>query len=297
VNGIAMQEEANAMTRQAAAGDPLTLGFSPCPNDTFIFCALAEARIDPRPHGFQIITADVELLNQHARQHALDISKVSINALAHFLDEYWLLRAGAALGRGCGPLVVAREPLTMADLRNQPLAIPGRLTTATLLLGIHGEHRGPRLEMPFEQILPAVSQGEVRAGVIIHEGRFTYSALGLHLVLDLGEWWEEHTGLPLPLGGIVMRRSLGPALAQFVETKIRESLSYARRHPREVWPYITAHAQEMEPAIIRRHIDTFVNDFTVDLGPEGENAVRVLVEAACQQVGLPSPEPSLFWTD
>jgi 1,4-dihydroxy-6-naphthoate synthase len=136
----------------------------------------------------------------------------------------------------------------------------------------------------------------VDAGVLIHEGRFTYPTLGLHQVLDLGAWWEEKTGLPLPLGGIVVKRSLGPELAQFVETKIRESLLYARRFPHEAWPYVTRHAQEMEPAVIRQHIDTFVNDFTLNLGAEGETATRLLVQTACRQAGLELPAEPLFWT-
>jgi 1,4-dihydroxy-6-naphthoate synthase len=285
------------MMTHSSCGRLFTLGYSPCPNDTFIFYALARGRIDLQPHAFSLFLADVEVLNQKARQHDLDISKVSINALVHFLDEYWLLRAGGALGRGCGPLVVAREPLSMEELRDQPMAIPGKLTTANLLLQLHGEHRGNRIEMSFDQIMPAVSRGDVTAGVVIHEGRFTYGAMGLHPVLDLGAWWESSSALPLPLGGIVMRRSLGPETARKVEAQIRASLFYARRHPQEAWPYIAAHAQELEPAVIQRHIDTFVNDFSVELNSEGENAIRTLVQAACRQAGLASPREPLFWTD
>jgi 1,4-dihydroxy-6-naphthoate synthase len=274
----------------------LRLGFSPCPNDTFIFFALAERRIDVRPYAFEVFLADVEILNQKAQAHLPDITKVSIHAVSQLLDEYWLLRAGGALGRGCGPLVVARESLSMADLRDKSIAIPGKLTTANLLLEIHGVHKGERIEMPFDRIMPSVARGEVDAGVLIHEGRFTYPTLGLQQVLDLGAWWEEKTALPLPLGGIVVRRSLGPEVAQFVETKIQESLLYARRFPHEAWPYVTRHAQEMEPAIIRQHIDTFVNDFTLNLGAEGEAATRLLVQTACRQAGLVFPAEPLFWT-
>jgi 1,4-dihydroxy-6-naphthoate synthase len=285
------------MMTHSSCGRLFTLGYSPCPNDTFIFYALAQGRIDLLPDAFSVLLADVEVLNQKARQHELDISKVSINALAHLLDEYWLLRAGGALGRGCGPLVVAREPLGMEELRDQPMAIPGKLTTANLLLQLHGEHHGERIEMAFDQIMPAVSRGDVSAGVVIHEGRFTYGAMGLHAVLDLGAWWESSTALPLPLGGIVMKRSLGADAARSVEAKIRASLLYARLHHQEAWPYILAHAQELEPAVIQRHIDTFVNDFSVNVSSEGERAIRALVQAACRQAGTAFPVGPLFWTD
>lgn len=265
----------------------LQLGYSPCPNDTHIFFALSEGRIDTEPYRFEVLLADVEVLNQRAYQHIPDITKVSIHAILHLLDEYCLLRSGGAMGRGCGPLVVAREPLSMEELRHKTIAIPGKWTTANFLLQFHGEHRGERIEMVFDQIMPAVACGEVDAGVIIHEGRFTYPAMGLQKVLDLGAWWETKTGLPLPLGGILIRRSLGPETARFVETKIRESLLYAREHPEEAWPFIRSHAQEMEPDVIRRHIDTFVNDFSLDMGTEGEKAIRYLLEAACSLTGNP----------
>ncbi|GLI34939.1 1,4-dihydroxy-6-naphthoate synthase [Desulforhabdus amnigena] len=273
----------------------LNLGYSPCPNDTYIFYALAEGRIDLAPCRFEILLADVEELNRRARQKALDITKVSIHAILRLLEDYWLLRAGGAMGRGCGPLVVAKRPTTMEELRNKTIAIPGKLTTANLLLQLQGTHRGPCVEMLFNDIMPAVAAGRVDAGVIIHEGRFTYSGLGLHLVLDLGSWWEKETGLPLPLGGIVMKRDLGHDAARFVETKIRESLLYTRTNLQEAWPYIKSHAQEMEPEIIRRHIDMFVNDFSVDVGAEGEQATRFLLEAAARQENLPMPTKGIFW--
>jgi 1,4-dihydroxy-6-naphthoate synthase len=227
----------------------------------------------------------------------LNITKVSMNAVPHLLNDYWLLRAGGALGRGCGPLVVAGKPAAMTDLRDQTLAIPGRMTTAHLLLQLHGEHRGPRTAMPFDQIMPAIQRGDVAAGVIIHEGRFTYAAMGLHLVLDLGAWWEEHTGLPLPLGGIVIQRRLGTDIARQVDRQIRGSLQYAYDHRDEAWSYIVHRAQEMEADVIQRHIDTFVNEYTVDVGDIGEKAVRTLVNAAAQQAGIGVADRPLFWTD
>ena len=275
----------------------LRLGYSPCPNDTFIFFALAEGRIDTAPYHFEVSLADVEILNQQARQRVLDMTKVSISAVLHLLDDYCLLRSGGAIGRGCGPLVVARERLTVEELRDKRIATPGQLTTAHLLLQMTEAHRGSWVAMPFHRIMEAVATGEVDAGVIIHEGRFTYPAMGLHRVLDLGEWWENETGLPLPLGGILIRRDLGAETARFVDQKIRESLSYSRAHPDKAWPYIKAHAQEMAEDVIGRHIETFVNDFSLDVGEDGEQAIRFLLEAAAKQQGLSIPQKMIFWDE
>ena len=273
----------------------LTLGYSPCPNDTYIFYALANGVIDM---GFplEILLADVEMLNQHVKQGVLDISKLSVSAVLHILDKYWLLRAGGAIGRGCGPLIVAKNPVRIEDLRDATVAVPGKLTTAHLLLRLLGAHRGPCVPMQFDRIMPAVAAGEVDAGVKIHEGRFTYPSYGLHLVIDLGQWWEEEMGLPLPLGAIAIKRELGTDVAGKVEEKIRESLLYSRAHPDEAWPYIRQHAQEMEPDVIQRHIDTFVNDFSIDVGMEGESALMRLLEAACALEKIPFPGKSLFWS-
>lgn len=286
----ASRQEPTTMTQT------LQLGYSPCPNDTYIFCALASGRVDTHPYRLQITLADVELLNQKAMGAALDVTKVSVYAMLHFLESYWLLGSGGAIGRGCGPLVVAREPLAPRDLGNKRVAIPGRMTTANLLLQLSGVHRGPVHEMAFDRIMPAVARGDVDAGVIIHEGRFTYPLHGLHLVLDLGAWWEQEMGLPLPLGGIAVKRELGPQVAAFVEEKIRESLLFAHTHPEAVWPYIVENAQEMAPEVIRSHIDMFVNDFSMAAGEEGERAIRALLEAAARQQSRPLPALPLFWS-
>jgi len=271
-----------------------SLGYSPCPNDTFIFFAMARGLIDTGSTRFKVYLADVEELNRKARKCELDITKVSISVLPNVLDDYLLLRAGGAMGRGCGPLVVARESVRMEELLNSTVAIPGKMTTAFLLFQLYGEHSGEFVEMPFDQIMPAVASGKVDAGLIIHEGRFTYPSMGLKLILDLGEWWEEKTGLPLPLGGIVMKRNLGAAAAQKVEEQIRESLKYAQAHGDEAWPYIRSLAQEMEPDVIRQHIDMFVNDFSLDLGREGEEAIRVLLEASARQQSITVQHTSLL---
>jgi 1,4-dihydroxy-6-naphthoate synthase len=275
----------------------LLLGYSPCPNDTFIFFALAEGRIETAPFHFEVSLADVEILNQQARQRVLDVTKVSISAVLHLLDDYCLLRSGGAIGRGCGPLVVTREGLTPDDLRDKSIATPGHLTTAHLLLQMTGYHQGRSVAMPFDRIMKAVAEGEVDAGVIIHEGRFTYPRMGLHRVLDLGEWWEQETGLPLPLGGILIRRDLGVVTALFVESMIRESLGYARNHPEDAWPYVKTHAQEMADEVIGEHIATFVNDFSLEVGEDGERAIRRLLEAAAKHQGLSFPKKPVFWND
>lgn len=282
---------------EACVPETLTLGYSPCPNDTFIFGGLALGAVQPEGPHFTTFLADVEVLNRKAREAHLDVTKISFNAAVFCLSDYWILRAGGALGRGCGPLIVARKRRRPEDLAYARIAIPGRLTTANLLLELLGIHRGPRVEMSFEKVMPAVAAGDVDAGLVIHEGRFTYAGLGLHLVLDLGAWWEEHTGCPLPLGCIVIRRRLGRETAAATDRAIRQSLEWARCHPDAVWPYILSHAQEMDPDIIRRHIDTFVNDFSGDVGPEGERAIRKLLCEAARIAGVPVPEAPLFWTD
>lgn len=274
----------------------LRLGFSPCPNDTFIFGGLALGRVSTHPYAMDITLADVEALNLRALQAELDISKISISAALHLLDSYWLLRSGGAIGRGCGPLIVARETFPPHELRDKRLAIPGRMTTANLLLQLTGFHRGPLREMVFDRIIPAVAQGEVDAGVIIHEGRFTYPLHGLELVLDLGAWWEQETGLPLPLGGIAIKRSLGPEVAAFFEERIRQSLLFARSNPAEVSPYVMEHAQEMAPDVIQNHIDMFVNDFSLAAGEEGERAVQALLKSASRQLHHPLPHLPFFWS-
>jgi 1,4-dihydroxy-6-naphthoate synthase len=272
----------------------LTVGYSPCPNDTFIFYALAEKKIEI-PYALDILLDDVEMLNRRAVQGIPDISKISASAVIDVSDKYWLLRSGGAMGRGCGPLVVARSSGGIKELRDATIATPGDLTTAGLLLRLEGTHRGRRVPMRFDRIMPAIAAGEVDAGVIIHEGRWTYQAFGLNITLDLGKWWEDRTGLPIPLGAIAIRRGLGGEVACEIENKIRESLLYARKHPEQALPYIRQHAQEMAPEVISLHIDAFVNEFTMDAGIEGEEALRSLLDAACALAKRPLPNREIFW--
>ena len=265
----------------------LGLGISPCPNDTYIFDALVNRRIaapfDVAPH-----MADVEELNSLAREGRLAVTKLSLAAAGHVLDRYVLLNAGGALGRGCGPLLVSRPELAPGDRAGASVAIPGRMTTANLLLSLTGQFRGPREEMIFDQVMPAVERGETGLGLIIHEGRFTYEQRGLRLVLDLGKWWEENMALPLPLGVIAVRRDLGPETALLVEEAIRQSLLHARTHPQDGREFIRAHAQEMDEQVMADHIATFVNDFSLDLGEEGRNAIMALFRAGAEHAGYPT---------
>ncbi|MBI5142133.1 MAG: 1,4-dihydroxy-6-naphthoate synthase [Nitrospirae bacterium] len=273
----------------------LTLGYSPCPNDTFIFHAMTRGLLDCGGITFRERLEDVETLNRLALAGSLDITKVSYHALGALRDKYFLLRSGGALGRGCGPLLVARSRREPAALAGKKIAIPGRLTTAFLLLRLFDpSFGGPSfgsniIAMPFHEIMGAVSSGEVDAGLIIHESRFTYPAFGLVSVLDLGQWWEQETGLPIPLGCIAARRDMGDGMALRVESIIRASVRRALDHPDEPASYIRAHAQEMDETVIRRHIALYVNDFSLDLGDEGERAVTELL-ARAESAGIVQAE-------
>lgn len=260
------------------ADKTLTLGFSPCPNDTFIFHALIKGLIRSEGLAFKERLLDVEQLNQLALAAALDVTKVSFHLYGHIRKDYTLLPAGAALGRGCGPLLVARDECTISSLRNKPVALPGRYTTAALLLRLFA----PRLEnlvyLPFDRIMPAVISGEVSAGVIIHESRFTFREFGLRQLVDLGEWWETDTGCPIPLGGIVAKSSLGGEIIASLGRLIAESIDHSFANPLAPKEYIREHALEMSDEVCAAHIGLYVNDFSRDLGDEGRRAVNVLME-------------------
>ena len=258
----------------------LSLGYSPCPNDTFIFHALVSGLVGADGLAFAERLEDVETLNRLAGDAALDVTKVSYGAIPHLVRDYVLLRSGGALGRGCGPLVVAREGFDAARLAGARIAIPGRNTTANLLLRLFAPHAAGGVEMVYSDIMPAVARGEVDAGLIIHESRFTYPDHGLEKVVDLGEWWEGATGLPIPLGGILARRDLGEETIRAVDDAIRRSVEHAFAHPADWKDYVRAHAQEMDEAVQRQHIDLYVNRFTVDLGHEGERAIHELFARA-----------------
>lgn len=259
----------------------LTLGYSPCPNDTFIFYALVHGKIDTGALRFREVLLDVETLNRKAFGSEFDVTKVSFHAYGLLKDKYSLLRSGGAMGRGCGPLVVARSELLMGDLRGKRIAIPGRLTTAYLLLKLYDPALAESaVEMPFDKIMDAVRNGVVDAGLIIHESRFTYPFYGLHEIIDLGKWWEEETGLPIPLGCIIAKKVLGMDVIRGVDILIRKSVEYAFSNKDETKAYIKSHSQEMADEVIEKHINLYVNDYSLDFREEGMKAVGELFERA-----------------
>lgn len=258
---------------------PLTLGISPCPNDTFIFHALVHGLVPGAP-AVDVRYADIDVLNDLAARRELDVIKVSYGALPWLLDDYALLSSGGALGRGCGPLLLTAAERTATSLRGARVVVPGERTTAYLLLRLWARETielGAVDVLPFEQIMPAVRDGRYDAGLVIHESRFTYPAYGLHQVVDLGEWWEQATDRPIPLGAIIARRSLGEAVIADLESAVRASVERAWADPAATRDYVLAHAQEMDPDVADAHIALYVNDFSRDLGDEGRAAVDELL--------------------
>ena len=264
----------------------LSIGFSPCPNDTYIFCGLVKGYISLPGWNLQPeILEDVETLNEWAMESRLDITKLSFHALGHVLADYVLLKSGAALGRGCGPLLVAGRKVVPGDFVKMSVAVPGRFTTAAMLLKLYGLSWKNIVMMRFDEIMPAIESGKVDCGVIIHESRFTYKARGLRLIVDLGSWWEEWSGYPIPLGGIAVRRSLGNELIEQIDRAIHASILWARENPQLCKPYIKEHAQEMAEKVIDDHIGLYVNSFSENLGEEGLAAVAFFMEKG-RQAGI-----------
>ncbi len=273
----------------------LKLAYSTCPNDTFIFHALAERLVNMRELAFTIDLADVEALNQAAARGIYAVSKLSFAAIGHLQGRYRILESGAALGRGCGPLVVARPDFDPAALAQARIAVPGHWTTANLLLGLYLEGDVPVEAMPFDQIMPAVSRGTADAGVIIHEGRFTYPEHGLTCLVDLGQWWEDETGHPIPLGAIAVREDIAPDTALNANRVIRSSIEYAYAHEKASDVYIRKHAQEMTTEVIRQHIALYVNRYSIQLGSEGKMAVKELFSRAASSGLFPEVDPAHFY--
>ena len=254
----------------------LTLGFSPCPNDTFIFDALVHHKIDTEGLEFEVIFADVEQLNKWACQGKLDITKLSYNAFTHCVNDYALLDSGSALGNNCGPLLI-KKPNTILT-KESKIAIPGKYTTANMLLNIAFPNHQNKVEILFSEIENKVLEGKVDAGLIIHENRFTYEDKGLEKEKDLGEFWEEETGLPIPLGGIVTNRRLPLATQQKIERVLRKSVEFAFENPNSSADYVKCHAQEMEKQVLDAHIALYVNNYSISLGEQGRKAVELLFE-------------------
>lgn len=265
-----------------------TLAYSPCPNDTFIFAALTNHLLASAP-DVRVHFADIEELNTAAAQARYGLTKVSYGAIPYLMDDYRLLRAGGALGRGCGPLVVAR-PDALANLEalaERRVAIPGERTTAFMLLQLALGMRPRTQQMRFDHIIPAVASGAVDAGLIIHESRFTYQEAGLVAVADLGQWWETVTGRPIPLGGILVRNEIHDADARAINDAIRRSLRFSYEHEGEIMPFVRDHAFEMSDEVMRKHIDLYVNEYSDDLGDDGLAAVAELFARAREAGILP----------
>jgi 1,4-dihydroxy-6-naphthoate synthase len=274
----------------------LSLGFSPCPNDCFMFDAIVNRRIDLEGLEFDVHLDDVQALNDAALAGDAGVSKLSYHAFAYCAERYVLLDAGSALGRNCGPLLISKRAITpeevaAGDLR---IAIPGKLTTANLLLGLAFPEARNKTSLLFSDIEGALLRGEFDAGAIIHENRFTYQGKGLEKIVDLGELWEQSTGAPIPLGGIVINRRVADEVKSQVNRVVRRSVEYAFAHRDASLPYVREHAQEMSEDVIYRHIDLYVNEFSVDLGAEGRRAIEVLFDRATAAGIVPPLTASLF---
>jgi len=279
----------------------LTLGFSPCPNDTFIFDALIHHKIDTEGLEFEVTYDDVETLNQKALKGQLDITKLSFHAFAYVARQYALLDAGSALGFGVGPLLISHkytavqlEELLKSGNTNLKVGIPGKYTTANFLLGIAYPQLQNKQEMVFSEIESALLNGEIALGLIIHENRFTYQDKGLTKIVDLGDYWEKLTGCAIPLGGIVINRKLDHEVQLKVNRLIRQSVEFAFAHPKSGIDFIREHAQAMDEAVMYKHIELYVNKYSINLGSEGRKAVDTLFTLAQERNIIPAIQDNLY---
>src|SRR4051795_12811210 len=267
----------------------IRVGHSPDSDDAFMFYALTHDKLDAGGLRFVHQLEDIETLNRRALEGELEVSAVSIHAFAHLADRYALLGSGSSMGDRYGPTLITREPTSLDALRGRTIAIPGKLTTAYLTLQLCLGKDVPVVVMPFDRILPAVAEGKVEAGLIIHEGQLYYGDRGLHKVVDLGQWWFEQTGLPLPLGGNVVRKDLGEVLIERIARLLRQSIVYALEHRQEALDYALRYARDLDPALADRFVGMYVNDWTVDYGPRGREAVRLLLTRAAEAGLVPGP--------
>jgi 1,4-dihydroxy-6-naphthoate synthase len=272
----------------------LTLGFSPCPNDTFIFDAMIHHRIDTEGLEFEIFLGDVEELNQKAFNKELDITKLSYHAYLYLISDYALLTSGSALGNNCGPLLIAKTDLPLAQISTNKIAIPGQYTTANFLLTACLPTAKNKEELLFSAIEQAVLQETVDAGLIIHENRFTYQEKGLVKLIDLGQWWEQTTNLPIPLGGIVVKRTFPNDIQSKINRVLRRSIEFAFENPAASLPFTRQHAQEMDTTVMKKHIDLYVNQYSIDLGSKGKAAIQYMIEQAVKSQIIPPPSTSIF---
>lgn len=273
----------------------LTLGFSPCPNDTFIFDAMVNGKIDTHGLSFDYVMEDVGTLNAWAEAGKLDITKLSYSTFLHTVQHYALLHSGSALGKGVGPLLIARSPLDLKHIADYKIAIPGFNTTANLLLSLAYPEAKNKTEMLFSDIEHAVLGGEYDAGLVIHESRFTYHAKGLLKLMDMGDWWEQTTGAAIPLGGIVMRRSFDKELCATVDSIIRQSIAYSWAQYPGLADFIKDNAQEMQEEVMRQHINLYVNEYSSDLGETGRNAIQTLFDKAKAGGLIKGSLPAIFY--
>jgi 1,4-dihydroxy-6-naphthoate synthase len=276
----------------------LSLGFSPCPNDTFIFDALIHHKIDTEGLEFDVYFDDVETLNQKALKGVLDISKLSFHAFAHVAAQYALLDSGSALGFGVGPLLICKDERfldpSQLERSNPSIGIPGVLTTANFLLGIAYPNLQNKVLKVFSDIEESLLSGEIDLGLIIHENRFTYAEKGLSKIVDLGSFWENLTGCAIPLGGIVINRNIDPEVQHKVNRVLRKSVEYAFANPKSGINFIREHAQEMEEAVMYKHIELYVNQYSLDLGTEGRKAIDILFKMATEKGLIPEISQSLY---
>jgi 1,4-dihydroxy-6-naphthoate synthase len=275
----------------------LTIGFSPCPNDTFIFDALIHHKIDTEGLDFEVFYDDVETLNQKAFRGELDITKLSYHAFAYAADKYILLDAGSALGFGVGPLLITKladVSNLISNISNLKIGIPGKYTTANFLLSLAFPEATNKQEIIFSDIENAVLDGRIDIGLIIHENRFTYHDKGLHKIIDLGDFWEKRTGCAIPLGGIVANRNLPLDVQQKINRILQRSVEFAFANPKSGLEYIRSHAQEMSEEVMYKHIELYVNQFSVDLGAEGKKAVKLLFDTALEKGIIPEISKNLF---
>ena len=276
----------------------LTLSFSPCPNDTFIFDALIHHKIDTEGLEFEVFYDDVETLNQKAFRGELDITKLSYHAFAYVVDKYVLLDAGSALGFGVGPLLISNVEFSISDLNNadHKIAIPGKYTTANFLLGLALPEATNKQELVFSEIEDAVLSGKIDVGLIIHENRFTYQNKGLKKIIDLGDYWEKQTGCAIPLGGIVANRKLPLDVQHKSNRVLKKSVELAFANPKSGLEFIRSHAQEMSEDVMYKHIELYVNKYSADLGKEGRKAIQILFDTAREKNIIPEIKEEIFLT-
>lgn len=272
----------------------LTLGFSTCPNDTFIFDAMVHNRIDTENIEFEVVMADVEELNRLAFKGEIDMTKISYHAYAYIADSYLLLNSGSALGYKNGPLLISKHKVFLDEIDHLKIAIPGKHTTANLLLSIAYPNHKIKKEYLFSDIEEVVASGEMDAGLIIHENRFTYQQKGLLKVADLGEFWETKTGMAIPLGGIVVNRKLTPEVQKKVNRIMKRSVEYAFENPKASYPFVKHHAQAMDDNVMQNHINLYVNEFTRDLGAGGHKAIETLYREAFENKVIPKIREDIF---